>query len=250
MLGADLAAWRTRAGNPLVEIRGEMPVTAASSPVTVAVRHVLPLEADTSRVFGTFKRSQVQRNIRRAEREGVRVEVTTSLEDLAVFYRLHLWTRRRLGVPVQPKRFLVALWEKLVAAGFGFAVVAYKGSRAIAGAVFLAWNETVVYKYGASDARYWSLRSNNLTLWTAIQWACENGYREFDFGRSDLDDHGLRAFKDGWGTTELPLVYSYCGDVLPRPVPNLERRLVGKVIRYSPALVCRGVGELFYGHFG
>jgi hypothetical protein len=50
----------------------------------------------------------------------------------------------------------------------------------------MAWNGSLIYKYSASDPAYWRLRPNNLLLWRAIQWACENGYHTFDMGRTDL----------------------------------------------------------------
>lgn len=250
ILSTRLTEWRKSLGAKLVEIRGRMPITVGVHPTTVAVQHVRPLEADSDRVFRSFKRTQVQQSILKAQREGVQVRLTRSRGDLPTFYRLHLHTRRRLGVPVQPRRFLTALWEQLIEAGLGFVVLAYKDSQPIAGAVFLAWNGTLIYKYSASDPDYWKLRPNNLVLWTAIQWGCENGYRQFDFGRSDLENLGLRTFKDGWGATEQPLIYSYLADEPPRLISDARKRLVANVIKHSPAIVCQGIGELFYGHFG
>ena len=250
ILSSSLTAWRKSQDASLVEIRGEMPKATGVHPTTVAVRHVMPLEEDTDRVFRSFKRTQVQQRILKAQREGVQVRLGRSRGDLLPFYRLHLQTRRRLGAPVQPKRFLAALWEQLIEAGLGFVVFAYRDSKPIAGAVFLAWNDIVIYKYGASDPDYWRFRPNNLVLWTAIKWSCENGYRQFDFGRSDFDDQGLRNFKDGWGTTELPLVYSYFANSPPKRASDFSKRFVAKVIRHSPTIVCRGIGEVLYGHFG
>jgi hypothetical protein len=125
-------------------------------------------------------------------------------------------------------------------------LLAYSGSIPVAGAVFLTWNGTVVYKYGASDPDYWKLRPNHLIFWTAIRWACEHGYRVFDFGRTDLDNQGLRDFKSGWGATERPLVYSLLADRPPKPPSGRLSHALEEVIRRSPPWVCRAVGELLY----
>ena len=94
------------------------------------------------------------------------------------------------------------------------------------------------------------MRPNNLLLWTAIRWGCENGYVLFDMGRTDLDDTGLRAFKSGWGAREMPLAYS---TLSPEPLQSVTGRLMPimqTVIRNSPLWVCRATGELLYKHFG
>ena len=83
------------------------------------------------------------------------------------------------------------MWDRVIAAGFGFVSVAYVDGRAVAGAVFLAWKGTIIYKYGASDHHAWKLRPNNLLFAEAIRWSAENGYATFDFGRSGTADEGL-----------------------------------------------------------
>ena len=50
--------------------------------------------------------------------------------------------------------------------------------------------------------------SSASVFWTAIQESCARSDREFDFGRTDLGNEGLRRFKSGWGGVERPLVYS------------------------------------------
>jgi CelD/BcsL family acetyltransferase involved in cellulose biosynthesis len=118
----------------------------------------------------------------------------------------------------------------------------------IAAAVFLAWNGTVIYKFGASDAAFWSLRPNHVLFWHAIRVACEQGYRWFDFGRTDVGQAGLRDFKLSWGATEEPLVYRMLGGKT-EPVSvgdGMATRVLGPVIRHGPLLLCRAVGETLY----
>jgi hypothetical protein len=82
-----------------------------------AVVQVLALEPDPERVRQRFAQSQVLRNIKRAQREGVAVRAAASSADLAAFYALHIRTRRRLGVPVQPRRFFDLLWRRMIEPG-------------------------------------------------------------------------------------------------------------------------------------
>jgi CelD/BcsL family acetyltransferase involved in cellulose biosynthesis len=245
-LAAALEQASSEAGARRVEIRGPLAGSAAGA---TALRHVLALCGDPAKVYAGFHRSQVQRNIRRAEREGLTVRQATRPEDLVgTFYQLHLRTRRRQGVPVQPRRFFRLLWENAISTGLGSVLIVEASGQAIAAAVFLAWNETVIYKFGASDASAWSLRPNHLLFWHAIRVACEQGYRWFDFGRTDVGQEGLRHFKLSWGAAEEPLVYRTLGGEPESAVAGegMATRVLGPVIRHGPLLLCRAVGETLY----
>jgi CelD/BcsL family acetyltransferase involved in cellulose biosynthesis len=232
------------AGVRQVEVRAPL---AGGSAETAALRHVLALDDDAAKVYAGFHRSQVQRNIRRAEREGLAVRRAVDPQDLVdTFYGLHLRTRRRQGVPVQPRRFFRLLWENAMTTGLGSVLIVEKSGQPIAAAVFLAWNGTVIYKFGASDPDAWSLRPNHLLFWHAIRTACEQGYRWFDFGRTDLGHDGLRNFKMSWGAVEEPLVYETLGGSPHSATQGKTARMLGPVIRRGPLLLCRAAGETLY----
>jgi CelD/BcsL family acetyltransferase involved in cellulose biosynthesis len=246
-LASALQLTSCAAGVRRVEIRA--PLTGLSSTAPTALRHVLTLGRSPADVHAGFHRSQVQRNIRRAERCGLTVRQATRPQDLVdTFYRLHLQTRRRLGVPVQPRRFFGLLWEKTISTGLGSVLIVEAAGRPIAGAVFLAWNGTVIYKFAASDASAWSMRPNHLLVWHAIRTACERGYRWFDFGRTNVGQEGLRSFKLSWGAVEESLVYGTMGGrAEPGPVADgMAARMIGPVIRHGPLLLCRAAGEMLY----
>jgi CelD/BcsL family acetyltransferase involved in cellulose biosynthesis len=240
----ELDAARRQAGVSTLQIRAGLDGPRAhASPV--AVMHRLRLEPDPDAVYRRLRRPSVRRWITQARQDGVVVRRGDTPESLnATFYRLHLLTRHRQGVPVQPRRYFKLLWEDIIHPGKGFLLLASSGGTVIAGAVFLAWGDTVVYKYGASDTAYWGLHPNHLLMWTAIRWGCENGFRTFDFGRSDLTSKGLRQFKDSWGAEERSLVYTVVGGKAPQPPSGRLHDLLGAVIRRSPPVACRVAGEL------
>jgi len=212
-----------------------------------AVRHTLAIRPDAQELYRAFHKSQVQRSIGKSQREGIEVRVAERAEDLTdVFYRLHANTRRRLGVPVQPRRFFQSLWDETVERGLGFVLIASAGDVPVASAVFLSWNGTLIYKYGASDSSSWNLRPNHAIFWNAIQWAASNGYHTLDFGRTEVDQEGLRSFKSGWGATELPLQYSVFADRAPQESRQRLSHLMEPVLKKSPMWVARLVGELTY----
>lgn len=185
-----------------------------------------------------------------AQERGAKAILGRSLDDMDTFYKLHMVTRRRLGVPVQPKKFFNLLWKYIIDQGLGFVIHVYKDENCLSSAVFLHWKHTLIYKYSASSGAEKQLSPNDLLMWTAIQWGCENGYKVLDMGRSNIEDHGLRRFKRRWGAEENPLVYSF----LPERSAGLSngrfKNILESVICHSPLWVCRLAGEVLYRHFG
>lgn len=237
------------AGVGAVEVRAELPAESRAWHAYEAVRHVLDLRAGIDELFERFHSSQVRRNIRRAEREGVGIEQSRSREALVdVFYRLHCLTRRRQGVPVQRRRFFERIWEELVDPGLGYVAVAHHAGVPCAAALFLSWNTTTVYKFGASDDRGREVRANHALFWNAIRTSAEEGRCWLDFGRTELDQPGLRAFKSAWAASELPLRYSSVGTPRARSAPSLGEAIARPLIRRSPVWVARAVGSIAYRH--
>jgi CelD/BcsL family acetyltransferase involved in cellulose biosynthesis len=247
-LGPALAAEAGRNGLDLT-VHASLPSVPGAFLKPSFFRHLLPLAEDPAEVEGRYSKSQVKRGIKKARREGLGVERRTDVAALDAFYSLHLQTRRRLGVPTQPKRF-IRRFEELFDAGLGFVALVLDEGEPIAAAVFLTFNRTVTYKYGASDASKLAKRPNNLLFAEVIRWACEEGFQTLDFGRTDIDNEGLRAFKRSWGAEEVELSYTYLAEREPSPGPGLRDRVIGTTIRRSPAFVGRLVGEAFYRHAG
>jgi len=229
----------------VLELRGPLPTHAAVQSHTAFVRHELPLSLESRVMWEGFRKNH-RRSVRDAEKAGVRIVRGSSAADLDIFYRLHLRTRRRLGVPIQPRRFFALLLERIIQRGLGFMLIAYAESVPVAAAIFTAWNGTVTYKYGARDERFPKLDASHLIFWTAIQCASDEGHRTFDFGRSDLQQTNLRAFKSGWGAHEEQLAYSWIARSPIRPSTNRLEKVMGVVIRNSTPWVCRAIGEALY----
>jgi CelD/BcsL family acetyltransferase involved in cellulose biosynthesis len=248
---AALDSVRRDAAIEAFEVRAPLPASADVHAHSDAVTHTTALSVEPADVFARFHRSQVQRNVRRAEREAkLTLRRGEQARDLTrTYYGLHVQTRRRLGMPVQPRRFFEALWSHVVARGHGYVLLAEtaEGTPA-AGAVFLEGTRTLTYKYGASDAAFWGLRPNHLLFWNALRAACENGYENFDWGRTDLDDQGLRSFKSGWAAVETPLVYTTLAEGAPELGSGHALAAARAVLRRSPAFACRLAGELLYRH--
>jgi CelD/BcsL family acetyltransferase involved in cellulose biosynthesis len=247
-LGEALCDLQRRRGVPL-EVRGTGPALRDAPPGERFHHHVLALGADVDEVERRFAKSQVSRGVRRARREGLEAVVATDRAALEAFFRLHVLTRQRLGVPTQPRRFILG-FEALFGTGLGFVLLVLRDGRPVAAGVFLTFGETLLYKYGASDARFLPLRPNNLLFMEAIRWGCEHGMRRLDFGRTHWDHQSLRAFKLAWGAEEHELRYRHVGSEVPGGRGARSQRALAGMIRHSPPLAGRVIGEALYRHAG
>lgn len=236
---------RLELGLGALEVRDSLPGTGERTPV--GYRHVLALERDPDAVRAGFHRSRVNRKLRRAEREGL--ELRRSAERAALvdaFLPLHIATRRRLGVPVQPRRFFDALHEHVLRPGLGFVASAHKDDEPVAAAVYLAWSGRLVYKFSAADRSHGDLGGAQAVVWDAVRWGCENGFDELDFGRTEDGHEGLRTFKRSWGSTEHDLAYTSLGRAPARAGSGRAGELLGALLRRSPELLTRAVGRVAY----
>lgn len=231
-----------------VELRGAYSDNPALITESDYVFHELDLEPDNEKVFARMHEMH-RRNIKTARLKGVQIVRGETSEHLREYYNLHLQTRRRQGVPTQPWKFFAAL-RKLFEQGLGFVLLAYDNQRCIAGAIFLHWQKTLTYKYGASLSDDLQVRPNNLIMWTAIQWGCNNGFNKLDLGRTTLSNEGLRAFKSRWGAREYCLPYTYLVPHAKKVYTGKLTALLSMLIRNSPPWFCRISGELLYKHFG
>jgi len=206
--------------------------------------HRIKLAASADELFNHFHKN-IQRNIRRAEALHLRYEKGATAVQLEYFSRLLAVTRRRHLLPLQPR-----IWFRSLLDCLGDQAVirlAFKGDIPIAGILTLRHNQTMVYKYGCYDSRYRECRGMALLLWRSIQEACNDGVRQFDLGRSDIENAGLITFKERWGSTGSELNYWRWG-VHPIPGAAWSLACLRKLVPYLPDSVVATAGRLLYRH--
>ena len=168
--------------------------------------HELDLDGDEEQLFGRVD-SGVRRAIRKAEKTGVTVEVSDTLEAVRIFYSLLCQTRKKHGLPPQPFHFFRNIHEHILSNKLGRVIIGRFEGRPIAAAVYFGFGRRAIYKYGASDETFQHLRGNNLVMWEAIKWHARNGFKCLHLGRTSLANDGLRRYKLGWGAAEQPIQY-------------------------------------------
>lgn len=230
------------------ELRSEHETDGSHTAYSGYVGHILRLTRPADDIFASFHKDCVQRRIRKSFRAGLAAYEGSELSDIRDFYRLHLKTRKKLGAPVQPFSFFRNLWETLYPEGLISVILVKTGEKPVSGAVLLKFGGRVTYKFGASDAEYTNLGSNQLAIWTAIRKASDEGFMEFDFGRSFAAHAGLIDYKSRWGAEEVQLSYLFSP---PRKLSVKDEggrcvKLASSVLKTLPSFSNRLLGRLFY----
>jgi CelD/BcsL family acetyltransferase involved in cellulose biosynthesis len=243
--------WRYLEMRPLQSFQLDTPLPCATLSYSF---HELDLRPDLDTIFRNFHKSSIQRKIRRAEREALSYCEGSTEILLNDFYALFKITRRRHGVPPQPRKWFANLIE---AFGDDLKIrVAYKDTKPVAAILTLRHKNTLIYKYGGCDARFNRLGGMHCLFWKAIQEAKAAGLRSIDFGRADADQRGLITFKNRWGAKESLLTYLRYGDpeqtaqFCDLPAGSCKSSAARFVLRHLPISVLSLTGLLLYPHVG
>jgi Acetyltransferase (GNAT) domain len=233
-----------------LEIRGGKLFPPAARSAMKFYGHTLDLRSGVEEL-ATRLASQVRRAIRKAERSNVSAVVVRNRPAIDDFYRLHVQTRRRHGLPPQPASFFLNIYTHIIRPGLGFIVLAQRGARPIAGAIFFRFGKDALYKYGASDKRFQEFRANNLVMWQGIQFLARNGVGKLHFGRTACENDGLRRFKLSWNTQEETINYfrvDPSGRQCLAPARSHDSGLHKKVFGRLPLIFNRLAGSMIYPH--
>jgi len=243
-----LAGLARERGWKYFELRGGPLRLQSATPAVAFYAHSVNL-ADAQELFTTLDPS-VRRAIRKAERSAIEATIMDSREAMIQFYRLHVQTRRRHGLPPQPISFFLNIHEQIVAKGLGFLSMVRSGAAPIAAAVFFQQGKNALYKFGASDDAYQNLRPNNLAMWRGITHLAERGAATLHMGRTSLQNEGLRQFKLGWGSAESTIEYFKFDTATGAWTAGSDRAsgVHNAIFSRLPLSINRLMGRLIYPH--
>ncbi|WP_051451359.1 lipid II:glycine glycyltransferase FemX [Actinospica robiniae] len=178
----------------------------------------IPLEGRTEAdLFASFN-SQWRRNVRTAERAGVKVW-RADPEQLPVFHRLYFDTARRDGFTPRPLQYFQQMFRVLGERDPDGIRLYLAGADAVpsAGATMVRLGRHAWFGYGASADSQRELRASNALQWRMIRNCLAEGMAVYDLRGvgSTLDPahpmFGLLRFKIGTGgeVVEYPGEYDY-----------------------------------------
>ena len=188
------------------ELRQIMPLDDVPQPLYAKqdksfdkVRMLLDLPEISDQLMASFK-AKLRSQIRRPLKDGLEVK-SGGRELLNDFYRVFVENMRDLGSPVHAKNFIAAVLGKFKISRL---FLVYKDDNPLACALVLGCRNTLYNPWASSLRRYSRMSPNMLLYWSMLEYACDNGFKRFDFGRSTPDE-GTYKFKQQWGAVKHPL---------------------------------------------
>ena len=208
----------------------------------VSMRLELPKSAED--LWSTFP-SKLRSQIRKPEKEGMYSRFGRE-EELESFYTVFSINMRDLGTPVYSKHFfeniLKAFPEKTE-----ICTVYTKEGRPVASGFLLNFKTMLEIPWASSLKEFNRSSPNMLLYWSVLKFACQKGFKVFDFGRSTPGE-GTFKFKEQWGSKPVQLYWHYWlknGGPLPELNPkNPKYHLAINVWKRLPVSLTRFIGPL------
>ncbi len=213
-------------------------------------RHSLIINKKQDELFKAFS-DNTKRNIKKANKEGLKLEIRNDENGIREFYKMNCITRKKHGLPPQPLSFFSNILKTIIKKGLGDIIFAVHKDNIIAGALYLKFKNKIIYKYGASYPEFNELRGNHFVMWEAIKKYSAEGYIDFDFGRTELNHDGLRRFKQGWAAEESYIYISRINhNMVNIPSEIKTSGYHNLIFSRTPLFFLRIIGGAFYKHMG
>ncbi len=213
--------------------------------------HYIDLRPNLDELFNTFSRSNVRKRIRKSEREGIRVRRGSTQADFLSICRHLFSTRKRLGLPPFPERFLLSLYQCFDPNDF-CCFVAERAGENIGGLLALQLGRSFMLEHLGYDFSRQQLGLSQALYWAAIRYAATAGCKTVSLGRTSAQHEGLMTYKDHWGAKVEHLVYLRysCGNKREGWLLKAMRTsLAGKFIRVCPYKLCRVISDSLFRHW-
>ena len=213
------------------------------------VRMLLELPESSETLMKSFK-SKLRSQIKKPIKEGLESKIGGK-ELLDEFYKVFLINMRDLGSPVHSKKLLQNVLEQFNE--HTRIVIIHKDNQPYAASIIAGFKDTLENPWSSSLRQYSRLSPNMLLYWTMLEYACANGYKYFDFGRSTPDE-GTYKFKKQWGARPQPLHwYNISLTGKPAAQKETEKSKFNKAIQYwqkLPVPVTGFLGPIIRKHIG
>jgi serine/alanine adding enzyme len=164
------------------------------------VRMLLDLPGSSDALMKSFK-SKLRSQISRPIKEGLKVK-SGGAELVDEFYEVFSENMRDLGSPVHAKLLIKNVLTEFPNQARIFLI--HKTDLSLATALTIGFNDTLENPWASALRRYGNLSPNMLLYWKMLEYAADNGFRRFDFGRSSPGE-GTFKFKEQWGASPAPL---------------------------------------------
>jgi FemAB-related protein (PEP-CTERM system-associated) len=169
----------------------------------------IDLSPGVEELWKALDKDSVRWAIKKARKNGVRVEIDNTQNGMEMFYEMFVRTRCSMGIPPFPKSMFLSIWHHLITQGKANLFLVWKDSEPITGMINFLSKDTFIPAYAAPQNHWRKSYPSESVFWHAIEWATKQGFRYLDFGADSPAQTGLLWFKKKWGGVQHPMFYYY-----------------------------------------
>ena len=208
---------------------------------TTKVSMRLDLPGHSEELWRSFP-AKLRNQVQRPRKEGMRTVIGRE-DQLGSFYEVFSTNMRDLGTPVYPRLFFLNILRSSPETTHISTV--YREDTPVASGFLVGFRDRLEIPWASSLRAFNKFSPNMLLYWSCLEFACQSGYRSFDFGRSTFGE-GTYRFKEQWGAKAHPLFWCYWlrdeGEIPQVNPKNPKYELAIRVWRHLPVGLTRGIG--------
>jgi len=159
---------------------------------------VLDLGPGAQALFDLFSKNR-RRDVRLAIRNGVEVSEVTTAEDLRAYWEVYSAWRKTERKQIHHNQTFVNI-EKIhnLQRNHRRFIARYQGKVIAASGLRFCSGGLIEYSNNCSLDEFMKLVPNDLLVWRAIEWACQQGFKRYSLG-------GAHPFLRKWGGVVIPI---------------------------------------------
>jgi lipid II:glycine glycyltransferase (peptidoglycan interpeptide bridge formation enzyme) len=146
------------------------------------------------------------RNIRKAQKEGVKVYQSNTKEAMDFLYKTHYDNITAINGIAKEKRFFDYIPDFFSDDQYKIYIAEQNGVK-IGALLLFYFNKTVEYFTPAVVEKYRNLQPTSLIIYQAMIDAIQMGYKNWNWGGTWLSQGGVYDFKKRWGTSDYRYYY-------------------------------------------
>ena len=226
-----------------LEIRGNPSVDYSYDDFDRASFHstsVLELNRDSDFVLMNLIKRNKRKNIYKSQKIGLHQRWTSNTDD---FFKLFTENMRDLGSPTHSQEFFKNIINQFPESAK--VLLVEKDDVILYSAFYLFFDNTMINSWSSTLQSYREFYPTDFGIWNGIKYGCENGFKFYDFGRSQKGSTNFE-FKRRWGCKSKDLNYNYYLHK-SKNIPNMtsenpKRNIFAKCWGQAPLFVVKKLG--------
>lgn len=213
---------------------------------------IVPLSENPEDLWLKMNKAR-RKSINKSKKEGIVIRESNDLDDLKKHYEILLDIRKDQGVPSYGFKFFKNMHEHLFKKDYARLYLAEKDGKVLFALVAFLYKKTMTAGYGMArkEKEFANLHASELAYWHCFEWACNNGFKEFDFGRCNKKQESLIEYKQRWGGKIIDTPYYFVAKKGVTPgIHHTSSKfdLLKKIWRIIPSPITEYIGPKVFAH--